>query len=97
MRGVAARLCHGGERRPREPIGPLAPFLRVLAWAVASITCVAVLVLAAVYALTGRPGIAMGVGAVAGVGPIASLLLRYLAGDARHADLTLRATLPPRR
>lgn len=92
MRKVLAKLCHGGERRPREPLGPAAPLVRAVAWGIATLTCLGVLVLAGVYALAPRPGIVTAIVNVMATGFTVSGVIRFCAGFFRPGPLGLRAT-----
>ena len=92
MRGMKDKLCHGGPRKPREPNGFLAPLLRAVAWAVLFVgaACFAGVVLAVRVA----PGAAVGVAVVAITAATASVMLRFLAGSFRPAELDLTAIDP---
>ncbi|HVF04307.1 MAG TPA: hypothetical protein VNA20_05670 [Frankiaceae bacterium] len=76
------RLCHGRERRPLEPYGTLAPFLRMVAAGLTFVGALAGVVLLVAIQVPVLPLIAPSVVAGGGSLPVA-MGVRWLAGAVR--------------
>ena len=86
MRGMAGRLCPGRERKPLEPYGVLAPFLRMVAWALTFLS--ALVLLAGLVAVElGWHVVGAPVVVIVGTAPAVAFALRWFAGVARPAPI----------
>lgn len=87
MRGMFGRLCHGNDRRPREPHGVLAPLLRTVAcaaWFAGSLV-----LLAAVTAVPFHGPLAGLLALLATVPLMVAACARTVAAMSRPEDVTL--------